>query len=111
MRLMLLSQNSLFREVLSKALEDCRELEIISPAIPEAANQVLTSAPQIIVLDETLPADQIELLIKNARSLETCKVLLVNPNQNDLVTLSSHRSSMRNANDLLKAIFTDSKQD
>jgi len=104
-RLMLLSQNALFLEVLSKTLDDCQDMEVLSPSPNKANDLIQANAPEIIIIDETLPSPMIEQIMKNACSQETCKVLLVNPNQNDLVTLHTHRSSMRNANDLLDAII------
>lgn len=111
MRLMLLSQNALFLEVLSKTLDDCQDMEMLTPSPDKAPALIQAAAPEIIIIDETLPSPVIERLMKNACSLETCKVLLVNPNQNDLVTLNTRRSNMRNANDLLNAIIPPAMKD
>ncbi len=106
MRLMLLSNNRLFSEVLQKALEvDCT-LSIQTPELCQAFEQIRELQPHIIVMDDTLPAEQINHVLRIAYNMEACKVLLVNPNQNDLLTLTSQRSRMRSAGDLLTAIMS-----
>lgn len=107
MRLMLLSENRLFTEVLLKALETARALSVQTPKPSEASKQIVETQPEIIVIDETLPIEQVDRFLRIAYSLEACKILLVNPNQNDLLTLSSQRSRIKSAGDLLSAMIKD----
>ncbi len=107
MRLMLLSNNRLFSEVLQKALEVDSTLSIQTPELSQVFEQIPEVQPHIIVMDESLPAEQIDHVLRIAYNLEACKVLLVNPNQNDLLTLTSQRSRMYSAGDLLTAILSD----
>lgn len=100
-RCLIFSQNTLFGEILAKALEKKQSLEIINAPVLYASLLIQKNLPKAIFIDQTLPPVHLGEIIQAALNTPDCKVVFLNPYQNDTIILAPKRKSMRKAEDLM----------
>lgn len=104
MKLLVVCENPLFAEVLGAALagHDHFELTVTTPAA--FASVVVTQAPDVIIVDESLGPARYEPLLVAAREQTVSHILLLNPADNRVCVLDSHRTVIQAMDDLCQAI-------
>ncbi len=98
---LIFSQNTLFSEILAKALEKKQQLEIVNAPVLYASQLIQKNLPKAILIDQTLPPVHLGEIIQAALNTPDCKVVFLNPYQNDTIILAPKRKSMRKADDLM----------
>ena len=106
-RLLLVSSNPLFEEVILASIASCELTGIMSVAPGDVCKSMRHSKPNVVILDNTLEASVVEQILATARSMEIMRIILLNPNDNDFVVVDSHKSTMGKIEDLIQAIQLD----
>ncbi|MEE4193633.1 MAG: hypothetical protein V2J07_00395, partial [Anaerolineae bacterium] len=100
-RIIILSENVLFREILARSLEKQGQATILSPTPTYATQLIQKNQPEKLIIDETLPPTLLGEILQTALQLPSCKLVFLNPYQNDTVILDPKRKFMRKADDLM----------
>ena len=58
----------------------------------------------MIIIDDTIPALIFDSLLAESRSLEKTRTIVVNPIQNEMILLDSHRETLKNVDEIIEAI-------
>jgi CheY-like chemotaxis protein len=104
MKLVVVSSNPLFAEVLNAALQGHNHYEV-SVAPPDEFTQVIAKVePDVIIVDEGLGQCVYEPLLTAARERTSSHIILLNPMNNRLCVLDSRRSIIQEVDDLCQAI-------
>lgn len=104
MKLVVVSTNPLFAEVLKAALEGHNHFEM-SVVAPDEFIQVLANLePAVIIVDESLGQSEYEPLLAAAREKTSSHIILLNPKDNSACVLDSHRTIIQAIDDLCQAI-------
>jgi DNA-binding NarL/FixJ family response regulator len=104
MKLVVVSSNPLFTEVLDAALQEHNHYEM-TVAMPCEFAQVLAKVePDVIIVDESLSQAVYEPLLTVAREMTSSRIILLNPMNNRLCVLDSRRAIIQETNDLCQAI-------
>jgi TorA maturation chaperone TorD len=98
---MIVSENTLFQEILAKSLDKDKDLEIITPQARFAPQLIMKNQLDTIIIDETLSPALIGETLRVAIHHVSNKLIFLNPYQNDTVILDTQRKSMRKADDLM----------
>jgi putative dimethyl sulfoxide reductase chaperone len=105
MRILLVSSNPLFAEILSHTLRDATGSEASQIAPQFAPEYIRLQRPQLIVLDENSFSDcELSELLAGARTLPDSHTLLLNRQNNDITIISAHRATIRKVEDMAKVI-------
>jgi putative dimethyl sulfoxide reductase chaperone len=105
MRILLVSSNPLFAEILSHTLRDATGSEASQIAPQFAPEYIRLQRPQLIVLDENSFSDcELSELLAVARMLPDSHTLLLNRQNNDITIISAHRATIRKVEDMAKVI-------
>lgn len=104
---LIFSQNKLFGEILAKALEKKHQLEIINAPVLHASQLIQKNLPKAVLIDETLPPTHLGEILQAALHVPDCKVVFLNPYQNDTLILAPKRKSIRKADDLMYILNDD----
>jgi putative dimethyl sulfoxide reductase chaperone len=105
MRILLVSSNPLFAEILSHTLRDATGSEASQIAPQFAPEYIRLQRPQLIVLDENSFSDcELSELLAVARTLPDSHTLLLNRQNNDITIISAHRATIRKVEDMAKVI-------
>ncbi len=103
MPVLLISSNSLLREVLAETL--ARAGVGLLQAEPPLSPAALRSAqPHVIVVDSGLTPAILASLLEAAPALPCCRVIQVHASNNDLLVLDVHCRSVERATDLVEAV-------
>lgn len=104
MKLVVVSANPLFAEVLHAAMEGHDNFEI-SLATPGEFTQVLENVePAVIIVDESLGQAEYEPVLAATRERTSSHVILLNPKDNSVCVLDSRRTIIQDIDDLYQAI-------
>lgn len=106
---MIISENTLFQEILAKSLDKDKSLEIITPTACHAPRLIKRIQLDTIIIDETLSPALIGETLQVAIHQISNKLIFLNPYQNDSVILCAQRKSMRKADDLMNILNEDLK--
>ena len=106
-RVLIISANPLFVEVISQSLSGQSNLELIKVAPVDASGKIAEYQPDVIVVDEANEPEELGQIIIAARDLASTQILLMNLRGNDFVVLESHRAVIRKATDLLSTIVKE----
>jgi hypothetical protein len=103
MSILIVSTNPLFKEVIV-ATVDQLQTELIELSPEEALTRICELRPDVIIIDETITPSCFEDLLAEARGLQKTRTIVLNPTQNEIILLDSHRATMRKVDDLIEAI-------
>lgn len=104
MKLLVVSVNPLFTEVLNAALEkhDNFELSVVAPC--EFDKVLATVESDVIFIDQDLGRVVFEPIITTACEKTFSRIILLNPKDNHVCVLDSHRTTIQEIDDLCQAI-------
>ncbi|OGO14965.1 MAG: hypothetical protein A2Z14_05510 [Chloroflexi bacterium RBG_16_48_8] len=106
-RILIVSSNVLFAEVITQSLFSHSSLKLIS-VYPEAASgEIETIPPDVIIVDEAVGSEELGRILIAARNLPCAQLLLMNLKGNDFVVLDSRQAIIRHTTDLLDTINKD----
>lgn len=108
--IIILSENVLFREILARSLEKQGQATILSPTPAYATQLIQKNQPEKLIIDETLPPTLLGEILQTALQLPSCKLVFLNPYQNDTVILDPKRKFMRKADDLMYILNDEFEQ-
>jgi TorA maturation chaperone TorD len=106
-RILIVSSNVLFTEVIAQSLSGCPSLELIQNLPSKVPEEIKASPPDVIIVDEAIGSEELGQLLIAARNLACAQLLLMNLKGNDFVILDSHKAVFRNASDLVDTIIKD----
>jgi TorA maturation chaperone TorD len=106
-RILIISSNVLFAEVMIQSLSSYSSLELIRSVPSIAAEEMNDFSPDVIIVDDAVGSDELGKIIIAARELPCTQMLLMNLKGNDFVVLDSHRAVIHQATDLLHTILKD----
>lgn len=103
MLILIVSANPLFKEVINEAITQV-QFEIMELNYGEARNRICEIRPDVMIIDDTIAAPYFESLLAEARNLKKTRIIVLNPQQNEIVLLDSRRTTLRKVDDLMEAI-------
>jgi chemotaxis response regulator CheB len=103
MSILIVSTNPLFKEVIAATVEQF-QIELVELSPDQAVSRVCEMRPDVIIIDETTTPRHLEELLAQARSLQRTRIIVLNPNQNEITLVDSRRATLRKAYDLIEAI-------
>lgn len=104
MKLLVISSNPLFTEVLNASLEK-HDNYAVSVADPREFTLALAEVePDVIIVDEGLGQAVYEPILTSVHEKASSHILLLNPKDNRLCVLDSRRSVIQEVDDLCQAI-------
>ncbi|MCJ7568433.1 MAG: molecular chaperone TorD family protein [Anaerolineales bacterium] len=106
-RVLILSANPLFVDVISQSLLGQSNLELIKAAPVDASVEITEHQPDVIIVDEANEPEELGQILVAARDLASAQILLMNLRSNDFVVLESHRARIRKTTDLLYTIVKE----
>jgi chemotaxis response regulator CheB len=101
--ILIVSTNPLFKEVIIATVAQFN-IELIELSPEETLTKICDLKPDVIIIDETIKPPYFEDLLAEARGLEKTRLIVLNPAQNEIVLLDSHRATVRRVDDLIEAI-------
>jgi TorA maturation chaperone TorD len=101
---LLIRSDSLFTDAIEGLLTGFSELDITILDYQPGCEVIPELQPEVIVVDECLPPEDLDQVLGLARSLRECRVIMLNPARNDFVLVQSHRATIREVEDLMNAI-------
>lgn len=107
MKLVVVSTNPLFAEVLNAALEGQNDFEITVVAPGEFTEILANIEPEVIIVDESLERTECELILAAAREKTSSHIILLNPKDNSACVLDSRRTIIQEIADLRQAIVRE----
>jgi putative dimethyl sulfoxide reductase chaperone len=104
MKILVISANPLFREVLTKTIlpDDEAAIEYLDPT--QAITRIGSMLPEVLVIDDTIPTSDFNCILDLCRPLAKARLILISPSGNDFTILNSSRASIREVGDLMQAI-------
>jgi hypothetical protein len=106
-RILLISSNALFTEVLAQSISGYSGLELILATPTFAVEEIKTFPPDVIIVDEAVGSNELGHILIAARELACAQILLMNLKGNEFVILDSHKVMIQQAGDLLKTVLGD----
>ena len=103
MLILIVSANRLFKEVINEVITHVQS-ETMELNYGEALNRICEIRPDVMIVDDTIPAPYFESLLAEARNLRKTRIIVLNPQQNEIVLLDSRRATLRKVDDLMEAI-------
>lgn len=103
MLVLIVSDNPLFKEVISEIITNVRA-RIMELNFKETTNRLCEIRPDVIVIDETVTPPYFDNLLTEARNLPKTRVVVLNPQQNEITLLDSHRVILNSLDDLIDTI-------
>ena len=110
-RILIVSLNVLFSEVVSQALCGHANLECIQRDPSKVLEEIKDYSPDVIVVDESVEPDELRRLFIAVQDLPCAQVLLMNLHCNDIVVMDTHRVVIGEAGDLWKVIDSITRKD
>ena len=104
-RILIVSSNVLFAEVLSQSLSGYPNLEWVKSIPSMAIEEITTSPPDVIIVDEAVGSDELGRILIATRQLACTQILLMNLQGNEFIVLNSHKEVIREAGDFLKTVL------
>jgi hypothetical protein len=103
MTVMLVSENPLFREILSATL-GCAGVAMnwSEPACAEGT--ILRDSPEVVLVDSTLPPTTLAHLLYLATTLHSSRVIMVDPGCNEISLVDLSATTVVNVADLVDAV-------
>jgi DNA-binding NarL/FixJ family response regulator len=104
MKLLVISSNPLFTEVLNASLEkhDNYAVSVVDPR--EFTKALVEVEPDVIIVDEDLGQAVYEPILTSVHEKASSHIILLNPKDNRLCVLDSRRSIIQEVDDLCQAI-------
>jgi DNA-binding NarL/FixJ family response regulator len=106
-RVLIVSSNVLFAEVIAQSLSSHLNLELVSVVPETAAEEIKAFPPDVIIVDEAIGSEELGKLLIATRGLPCAQLLLMNLRGNDFIVLDSHKAVIRQATDLFETIIKD----
>ncbi|MCJ7568236.1 MAG: hypothetical protein MUO58_11920 [Anaerolineales bacterium] len=103
-RLLLVSSNPLFVEVVSEPFEDCPEMELHAVRPEEAIDVAKQIQPSTILIDDRISDEAVNSLIMLEQGPALVRILLISVESNDIVVLSKNKETIARAEDLIRLI-------
>jgi TorA maturation chaperone TorD len=104
---LLIRSNTLFTDAIEQLLSGFPELDIAILDVQQGYETIPELQPEIIIVDESLPSQELDRVLALARGLRECRVIMLNPSRNDFVLVNSHRATIKEVGDLMNAIHGD----
>ena len=101
---LLIRSDSLFTDAIEGLLTGFAELDITILDYQLGCEVIPELQPEVIIVDECLPPEDLDQVLALARSLRECRVIMLDPARNDFVLVQSHRATIREVEDLMNAI-------
>jgi chemotaxis response regulator CheB len=103
MLILIVSANPLLKEVINEIVFLVHS-ETIELNAEEALTRICEINPDVIIIDETIPPSYFEGLLAEARDLQKARIIVLNPIQNDIILLDSHRMTLSKVEDLISTL-------
>jgi TorA maturation chaperone TorD len=103
-RALLVRSEALFTDAIERLLSDFSALDITILDFQHSCESIPKLQPEVIIVDGCLPVEGVDQILALARDLRECRVIMLNPAQNDFILVNSHKTTIRKVEDLMNAI-------
>lgn len=104
MAILMISANPLLVEAATESMLGCCELELHSAAPGQALERLAALQPQVVLLDDALPAALIQEIMLSCGLGEKKRVILFSAANNELYVMDTTRVALTALSDLFQSI-------